>query len=146
MHSEETRQAKPQTNNPTAVKTKISSTYVCMYDYVVHYLMGRCFDRRYPHHQVVIQEDESSIGEEGVGQFFPFRETMLVKSIMIVGYGNTVNDWNRWALSVCSLRSFSTYIIITYMGESMETARNISARGGSVWGSGEVYGAPVSTS
>lgn len=33
---------------------------------------------------------------EGVGQFFPFQETMLIKSIMIVGYGNTVNDWNRY--------------------------------------------------
>eukprot|EP00752_Nemacystus_decipiens_P016996 g15219.t1 len=44
--------------------------------------------------EVVIQEDESSMVEEGVGQFFPFREAMLIKSIMIVGYGNTINDWN----------------------------------------------------
>eukprot|EP00752_Nemacystus_decipiens_P014698 g13091.t1 len=44
--------------------------------------------------EVVIQEDESSMVDEGVGQFFPFREAMLIKSIMIVGYGNTINDWN----------------------------------------------------
>eukprot|EP00752_Nemacystus_decipiens_P013869 g12314.t1 len=44
--------------------------------------------------EVVIQEDESSMVNEGVGQFFPFREAMLIKSIMIVGYGNTINDWN----------------------------------------------------
>lgn len=47
---------------------------------------------------MVVQENESAVVEEGVGQFFPFREPMLIKSIMVVGYGNTVNDWNRWEI------------------------------------------------
>eukprot|EP00903_Cladosiphon_okamuranus_P015283 g14123.t1 len=44
--------------------------------------------------KVFIEDAVSSIVEEGVGEFFPFSEAMLVKSIMMVGYGNTVNDWN----------------------------------------------------
>ncbi|CAN0256356.1 unnamed protein product, partial [Ectocarpus sp. 13 AM-2016] len=44
--------------------------------------------------EVILQEEESVMGEAGEGEFFPFQEEMLITSVMIVGYGNTVNDWN----------------------------------------------------
>ncbi|CAM9223101.1 unnamed protein product [Pylaiella littoralis] len=44
--------------------------------------------------KVVTQDEDSSMVETGVGQVFPFQETMSIKSVMFVGYGNTINDWN----------------------------------------------------
>ena len=36
------------------------------------------------------------MGERGVGELFRYKRSMLIKSIMFVGYGNTINDWNRY--------------------------------------------------
>ncbi len=46
-------------------------------------------------YQVVTNDDESHMKERGVGEMFGFAWPMRVKSIMMVGYGNTINDWNR---------------------------------------------------
>lgn len=61
--------------------------------------------------------------EEGVGQLFPLSETMLIKSIMIVGYGNTVNNWTRWVSHcmvhvsrvqhICWVGLFHTSLLLT---------------------------------